>query len=869
MGISDRKKSIDVPVSINLDLNQEIQPNNFITDNNFKSGFFSSRKKSGNILAGSKLNVDGQGIYNVKIIKGLTKFFPKPTSISEGNPPTPTPSITPSTTPLTCDFTYVVSSITNTPTPTPTYTPTPTNVGCLGIPYNLSNIFDVPLPGNILFGLATNNPDEIVNDGSGVFYFNTIDYYGNDQTSYFSNLIGNDITLTLCQNNVTAIFSGTSNSMLYSAFGPPYGDTYSWDGDSNSLIEIVSANTLFNYNELVYVDYTYISPTPTVTPTNTATPTKTPVTATPTPTPTITPSTFYGCFVASNIPTSGTTGFSTSSSLVYNSDNGYVYANNNNNVNDILTIINPLTSSVVGYIPMNGNAGNPTSGNVFAVYNSNNKYLYTLLLQSVGIVNTLTNTQIATITASTFTRGIIYNSNNDCVYVGLDNTEMLVISGSSLVTTITGLTTIPWSMDFNPVTNMIYAAYTNSVMVIDCNTNTQITSINLPGASGLVYWMEFNGSYSKLYVASNSANSLYVINTSTNLLTTTIGGVGGLDGVFVPTNNYIYIATYPGSTIQVIDTLTDTFIQTLTGFSGSRKVIYNPSNNYVYVSSTGGPSPYIKIIDASTNTTVTSLTINNPFNQLYVPSTNEIYYTNLGYNIVSVIRCTFLPTPTPTNTQTNTPTPTITETPTNTPTPTNTITPTVTQTPTPTNTITPTLTQTPTNTITPTPTSGATPTYTLCQSALGGKIAYILQSGDVGYDPIVQHGLVASLTDVATGFGAPWGCVGTLITGADGTAIGTGSQNTTDIVTDCPTAGIAARLCDDLVTGGYSDWYLPSKDELNKLYINNACLSFVSTDYWSSSEVDANNAWRQNFGTGVVTTVSKGGGAYVRAIRSF
>jgi hypothetical protein len=240
---------------------------------------------------------------------------------------------------------------------------------------------------------------------------------------------------------------------------------------------------------------------------------------------------------------------------------------------------------------------------------------------------------------------------------------------------------------------------------------------------------------------------------------------------------------------------------------------------------------------------------------------------------------TLTPTITPTQTPTQSVTPSVTPTNTLTPTitPTQSVTPTISSTPTntatitpsitPTNTVTPTVTLT--QTLTPTPTSGATPTYTLCQSALGGKIAYILQSGDVGYDPIFQHGLVAALTDVATGLGAPWGCVGTLITGADGTAIGTGSQNTTDIVTDCPTAGIAARLCNDLVTGGYNDWYLPSKDELNKLYLNKACLSFVNTDYWSSSEVDNNNAWRQNFGTGVVTTVSKSGGAYVRAIRSF
>ncbi len=114
-----------------------------------------------------------------------------------------------------------------------------------------------------------------------------------------------------------------------------------------------------------------------------------------------------------------------------------------------------------------------------------------------------------------------------------------------------------------------------------------------------------------------------------------------------------------------------------------------------------------------------------------------------------------------------------------------------------------------------------------------------------------------------------WGCFGTLITGADGTAIGTGNQNTTDIVTDCPTAGIAARLCDDLVTGGYSDWYLPSKDELNQMYINKVCLNLENTDYWSSTEFDVNYAYRQNMTAGVVTTVSKSGGAYVRAIRSF
>jgi surface protein len=294
MGISDRKRNIEVPVSINLDLTQETKPNQLIVENNFKSGDFVSRKKSGNILAGSKLNVDGQGIYNVKIIKGLTKFFPKPTLVSEGNPPTPTPSITPSTTPLTCDFTYAVSSITNTPTPTPT--PTPTNIGCLGIPYNLSDIFDVPLSGNILFGnenlqQPTNNPDEIVE--GGILYFNVIDYYGVDRTFDFSNLVGNYFTLTLCQNNVSAIFSGNPLTITYSDLGFPFGFNYYWNASEvgNNLVEIILSNTIFNYNEIVYVDYSLLpGPIPITTPTNTPTPSITPTeTPTNTPTNTVTP----------------------------------------------------------------------------------------------------------------------------------------------------------------------------------------------------------------------------------------------------------------------------------------------------------------------------------------------------------------------------------------------------------------------------------------------------------------------------------------------------------------------------------------------------------------------------------------------------
>jgi len=118
---------------------------------------------------------------------------------------------------------------------------------------------------------------------------------------------------------------------------------------------------------------------------------------------------------------------------------------------------------------------------------------------------------------------------------------------------------------------------------------------------------------------------------------------------------------------------------------------------------------------------------------------------------------------------------------------------------------------------------------------------------------------------------AAWGCHGGLTTGADGTAIGTGEQNTADIVTSCATDGIPAKVADDLVLGGQDDWFLPSKDELNKLYINRASVGGFSVDgyYWSSSEFDADGAWLQRFYFGTQFDLNKSNTLQIRPVRAF
>jgi len=155
--------------------------------------------------------------------------------------------------------------------------------------------------------------------------------------------------------------------------------------------------------------------------------------------------------------------------------------------------------------------------------------------------------------------------------------------------------------------------------------------------------------------------------------------------------------------------------------------------------------------------------------------------------------------------------------------------------------------------------SFTTHTYAIGLSYGGGIIFYL--------DGTYQHGLIAAPSDQS--LGATWGCQGTS-TGATGTAIGTGQANTTAIITACSVAGIAARICDDLVLNGYDDWFLPSKDELNQMYTQkNVIGGLTGYDYWSSSEYNISLAWPQIFDNGQQSYDNKYNAHNVRAIRAF
>jgi hypothetical protein len=169
--------------------------------------------------------------------------------------------------------------------------------------------------------------------------------------------------------------------------------------------------------------------------------------------------------------------------------------------------------------------------------------------------------------------------------------------------------------------------------------------------------------------------------------------------------------------------------------------------------------------------------------------------------------------------------------------------------------------------------TASTSTVTLGQIYQGGKVAYILQSGDPGYDANTPHGLIAATADLNA---ISWSIGNNFtVTNATGTALGTGLTNTNTIISSQGTAvNYAAKICREYNGGSYTDWYLPSKDELNKLYLNRSSIGGFVTSmafYWSSSEVNLSSAWLQEFdgGTQYNSMIGKDVAGLVRPIRSF
>ena len=147
----------------------------------------------------------------------------------------------------------------------------------------------------------------------------------------------------------------------------------------------------------------------------------------------------------------------------------------------------------------------------------------------------------------------------------------------------------------------------------------------------------------------------------------------------------------------------------------------------------------------------------------------------------------------------------------------------------------------------------------------------------------VEHGLIASLTDLSSGIQWTTPAFQNTLIGTSVRSSRDGLTNTNSIVAQ---AGVgtdyAAGLCEAYSAGGFSDWHLPAIWELNQCYSSAMIVNEVLGDtngfkfsssggswYWSSNEDDDSFAWAQSFDVGDIINYVKSHNFAVRAVRRF
>ena len=221
-----------------------------------------------------------------------------------------------------------------------------------------------------------------------------------------------------------------------------------------------------------------------------------------------------------------------------------------------------------------------------------------------------------------------------------------------------------------------------------------------------------------------------------------------------------------------------------------------------------------------------------------------------------------------------------------------------------------TFTVTATNAIGTSPPSAASNSVTPVLPVIGASFGGGFYAGQIGVSGVATHLLVVGPLSSAQTTSTQWKNATTATSGAD-SAID-GPQNTADMVADGnSTVYPAAHFCNDLTIGGFSDWYMPAKNELEVCYYNlkpdatanntggtngvnpnaipprasnytagtpgitsavifqtgNAQAFSAPNFYWSSTETAATTALRQYFYTGNQANGTKNSYLHVRGIR--
>jgi hypothetical protein len=127
----------------------------------------------------------------------------------------------------------------------------------------------------------------------------------------------------------------------------------------------------------------------------------------------------------------------------------------------------------------------------------------------------------------------------------------------------------------------------------------------------------------------------------------------------------------------------------------------------------------------------------------------------------------------------------------------------------------------------------------------GGRVAYIFTNTDFGYVANEIHGIIVKSNGVAPFANTKykWSDTLTNIIGTNN-GVGYGLLNTNIIVNALGNRAPAAKICFDLIDNGYNDWFLPTKQDLDKIKLTQSITGVnIWSGFWTSNQLDINQAY--------------------------
>ena len=242
---------------------------------------------------------------------------------------------------------------------------------------------------------------------------------------------------------------------------------------------------------------------------------------------------------------------------------------------------------------------------------------------TVSVIDTASNTVVATVPVGTDPWGVAVNPTGTRAYVANanSNTVSVIDTASNSVVATVPVDTYPVGVSVNPAGSRAYVAnyWSDSVSVIDTVSNSVVATVPV-GTHPLGVAM--NPSGTRAYISNGTSNSVSVIDTASNSVVATVPVGAHPAGVIVnPSGSRVYVANFSPSLVSVIDTASNSVVATVPAGTNPWGVAMNPAGTRAYVTNFGSDS--VSVIDTASNAVVATVPVGSgprAFGQFIGPS---------------------------------------------------------------------------------------------------------------------------------------------------------------------------------------------------------------------------------------------------------